>query len=522
MSSNVMSKGDKTTKKKAFKFPSAYTVLLAIMIAIALITQFVPGVKKAQLSDVVMAPVTGMVGVRDDVLNDEVSASMDAGGVEAALDTINSAEGPIMSVWNSGTVKGAIDVALFVLIIGGFLGVVTETGALDAGVGGLVKKLKGKELMLIPVLMIIFSLGGSSYGMAEETLAFYALITATMMAAGFDPIVAVSTILLGAGCGVLGSTVNPFAIGAAVSAAGAVGVEINQGTVIALGVVLWISTLAISIVYVMKYAKKVRANKSNTILSKDELKAAHDAFNQGSGDVLELNGKRKIVLGLFVFSFVVMILGVIPWGDFGVTIFDNTTAWLNGTPLGAWWFPELTVWFFLMAVIIGIVYRMPEQDIVKSFIAGAADMVGVALVIGISRGISFMMANSGLDLYILDKAAGVLSGVSGMLFANMAYVIYMALSFLIPSTSGLASVSMPIFAPLAQKLNIAPEIIVAAFSAGSGIINLVTPTSGVVMGGLAIAKVDYNTWLKFATKLVVMIFIATVVILSVVPMVLGM
>ena len=148
-------------------------------------------------------------------------------------------------------------------------------------------------------------------------------------------------------------------------------------------------------------------------------------------------------------------------------------------------------------------------------------MVGVALVVGISRGVSFMMSNSGLDLFILDKASGVLSGVSGMLFANMAYVIYMALSFLIPSTSGLASVSMPIFAPLAQRLNIAPEIIVAAFSAGSGIVNLLTPTSGVVMGGLAIAKVDYNTWLKFATKLIVFIFIATVVILSIAPMILG-
>lgn len=522
MASNSMSKDKKSAKKKTFKFPSAYTVLLAIMISIALITQVVPGVKKAQLADVVMAPVTGMIGVRDNELNDSISQAMDTGGINAALDTINNAEGPIMSVWNSGSLKGAIDVALFVLIIGGFLGVVTETGALDAGVGGLVKKLKGKELMLIPVLMIIFSLGGSSYGMAEETLAFYALITATMMAAGFDPIVAVSTVLLGAGCGVLGSTVNPFAIGAAVSAAGAVGVEINQGAVIGLGVILWITTLVISIVYVMKYAKKVRADKSKTILSNEELKSAKDAFSQETGEILELNGKRKLVLGLFVMSFVVMILGVIPWNDFGVTIFDNTTSWLNGTPLGAWWFPELTVWFFLMAVIIGLVYRMPEQKIVKSFIAGSADMVGVALVIGISRGISFMMANSGLDLYILDKAAGVLSGVSGMLFANMAYVIYMALSFLIPSTSGLASVSMPIFAPLAQKLNIAPEIIVGAFSAGSGIVNLVTPTSGVVMGGLAIAKVDYSTWVKFVTKLLVVIFIATVVILSVVPMFLGM
>ncbi|MPN58653.1 hypothetical protein SDC9_206363 [bioreactor metagenome] len=147
-------------------------------------------------------------------------------------------------------------------------------------------------------------------------------------------------------------------------------------------------------------------------------------------------------------------------------------------------------------------------------------MVGVALVVGISRGVSFMMANSGLDLYILDKASGVLSGVSGMLFANMAYLIYIALSFLIPSTSGLASVSMPIFAPLAQKLNIAPEIIVSAFCAGSGIVNLVTPTSGVVMGGLAIAKIDYATWVKFVTKLLALIFVATIIILAAGSMVL--
>ena len=492
----------KATKKKKFKFPSAYTVLLTIMIVIALVTQVVPGVKKAQLADVVMAPVTGMVGIKDNALDEAISTSMSEGGIDAALETINNADIPYVSVWNDGTLKGAIDVALFVLIIGGFLGVITKTGALDAGVGALVKKLKGKELMLIPVLMLIFSLGGTSYGMAEESLAFYALITATMMAAGFDPLVGAATLLLGCGVGVLGSTVNPFAIGAAISAAGSAGVEINQGTTIILGVALWIVPLIIS------------------ILSKHELNEAKEAFDNNSGEILELSGKQKVALGLFAFSFVVMIISVIPWNDFGVTIFDNT-SWFNGASLGTWWFPELTVWFFIMAIVIGLVCRMSEEDIVKSFISGCADMVGVALVVGISRGISFMMANSGLDLFILDKASGILSGVSGMLFANMAYLIYIALSFLIPSTSGLASVSMPIFAPLAERLNIAPEIVVSAFSAGSGIVNLITPTSGVVMGGLAIAKIEYSTWMKFVTKLLVLIFIATVAILAIGSMILG-
>ena len=510
----------KATKKKKFKFPSAYTVLLTIMIVIALVTQVVPGVKKAQLADVVMAPVTGMVGIKDNALDEAISTSMSEGGIDAALETINNADIPYVSVWNDGTLKGAIDVALFVLIIGGFLGVITKTGALDAGVGALVKKLKGKELMLIPVLMLIFSLGGTSYGMAEESLAFYALITATMMAAGFDPLVGAATLLLGCGVGVLGSTVNPFAIGAAISAAGAAGVEINQGTTIILGVALWIVPLIISILYVMNYAKKVYTDKGKSILSKHELNEAKEAFDNNSGEILELSGKQKVALGLFAFSFVVMIISVIPWNDFGVTIFDNT-SWFNGASLGTWWFPELTVWFFIMAIVIGLVCRMSEEDIVKSFISGCADMVGVALVVGISRGISFMMANSGLDLFILDKASGILSGVSGMLFANMAYLIYIALSFLIPSTSGLASVSMPIFAPLAERLNIAPEIVVSAFSAGSGIVNLITPTSGVVMGGLAIAKIEYSTWMKFVTKLLVLIFIATVAILAIGSMILG-
>ena len=257
----------KATKKKKFKFPSAYTVLLTIMIVIALVTQVVPGVKKAQLADVVMAPVTGMVGIKDNALDEAISTSMSEGGIDAALETINNADIPYVSVWNDGTLKGAIDVALFVLIIGGFLGVITKTGALDAGVGALVKKLKGKELMLIPVLMLIFSLGGTSYGMAEESLAFYALITATMMAAGFDPLVGAATLLLGCGVGVLGSTVNPFAIGAAISAAGAAGVEINQGTTIILGVALWIVPLIISILYVMNYAKKVYNDKGKSYIN---------------------------------------------------------------------------------------------------------------------------------------------------------------------------------------------------------------------------------------------------------------
>lgn len=457
-------------KKKSFKLPTAYTVLLAITAIIAIATYFIPGVKKATLADFVMAPITGL--------------------------------------------QEAIDISIFVLLIGGFLGVTTKTGALDAGIGNVVAKLKGKELILIPVLMFLFSLGGTSFGMAEETIAFAALVTTTMIVAGFDPLVSVGTIILGAGSGVLGSTVNPFLVSTSIGALNGVGIEVNQIIVIGTGIALWFSSLLISIYFVMKYAKKVQKDKNASILSEREIKEAHDAFigNDKNEEVVEFTAKRRIVLWLFTLTFLVMVAAVIPWEEFGVTIFANT-SFLTGASLGHWWFSELGMWFVIMAIIIGVVYRMSEKDIVGAFMDGAADMVGVALVIGVSKGISVMMSTTGLDNYVLNHASSMLNGMSPIVFTIAAFLIYMVLSFFIPSTSGLAGLSMPIFGPLAVSLGFKAEILISIFSAGSGLVNLVTPTSGVIMGALAIAKVDYATWVKFVSKVLVAIFISSSIIL---------
>lgn len=464
-------------KKQGFKLPSAYTILLILTVVISAITQFVPGIQPSTIASTIMAPIDG--------LND------------------------------------AIDIVLFILFIGGFLGIINATGALDAGVGSVVKKLKGKELMLIPILMFIFSLGGTSYGMCEETIAFYALVTTTMMVAGFDPLVAVATIALGAGVGVLGSTVNPFLVGASIDAIKSANIEVNQGVIIALGVILWLVSLLIAIYFVMSYAKKVKANPQNTLLSKDEMDEANKAYLGGDStdSSLEITGRQKATLGLFMLAFLVMILGVIPWESFGVTIFEKTDVFL-GSSLGNWWFGELSIWFGLIAIIIGLVNGMKEKDIISNFMIGASDMIGVAIIIGISRGVSVIMTNTGLGDYMLSQASGILSGVAPLVFVNVAYLIFIGLSFLVPSTSGLATISMPIFAPLAQSLGFSPELIIMVFSAGSGIVNLVTPTSGVIMGGLAVAKVEYSTWLKFVWKVLLAIFIASIAILSVAMMVL--
>lgn len=484
------------TAKKKRGMPSSFTILLALLAIVAIITVIVSGtsggeVTAARLSDFCTAPVKGFAD--------------------------------------------ALPVCLFVMILGGFLGMMTETGALDNGIAVLVQKLKGNEIMLIPVLMLIFSLGGTTYGMCEETVPFYALLAATMMAAGFDPMVGAATVLLGAGCGCLGSTVNPFAVGAAVDALTGVGIEVNQSIIIGLGAVLWIVTTAMSIVFVMNYAKKVKADKGSTILSMQELEDAEAAHGKAASEVnkeVKLTGRQKGVLIAFAFTFVVMIVGFIPLADLnegvanffdagavydadGNTVVQGWSALITGLPIGQWYFDEASTWFFLMAILIGIIGGLSEKQIVNTFITGAADMMSVVLVIALARGISVLMANTGLDVYVLDAAANALAGLSGVIFAPMSFLVYFGLSFLIPSTSGMATVSMPIMGPLAVKLGFSPEVMVMIFSAAIGVVNLFTPTSGAIMGGLALAKIEWTTWLKFALKLIVALSVVCAVILTV-------
>ncbi len=391
------------TAKKKRGMPSSFTILLALLAIVAVITVIVSGttdaVTAATFSDFFTAPVKGFAD--------------------------------------------ALPVCLFVMILGGFLGMMTETGALDNGIAVLVQKLKGREIWIIPVLMCLFALGGTSYGMCEETVPFYALLAATMMAAGFDPLVGAATVLLGAGCGCLGSTVNPFAVGAAVDALSSKGIEVDQTIIIGLGFLLTVVTTLISIIFVMRYAKKVKADKGSTFLSLQEQKdaeAAHGAAAAEAAKEVKLTGRQKAVLGIFAFTFVVMIVGFIPLGDLNANVagfFDNgvydadgntiTQAWsavVTGLPIGQWYFDEASTWFFVMAIVIGIVGGLSEKQIVNTFITGAADMMSVVLIIALARGISVLMAATGLDMYVLDAAAAMLRGVPSFIFAPVAFLVY--------------------------------------------------------------------------------------------------
>lgn len=299
------------------------------------------------------------------------------------------------------------------------------------------------------------------------------------------------------------------------------GIEVNQGTIILLGAILWIATLAVSIIYVMKYAAKVKKDRGSTILSLQEQEDEKKYFgkDEGEGEVV-LTGRQKGALIVFGLAFVIMVIGFIPWEDFGITLFLGWSEVITGLPLGQWYFVEAACWFFVLALIIAFVGGLSESETVKAFIDGCADMMSVVMIIALARGISILMAETGMSDWILLNASNALEGVSAFIFAPASWFLYVVLSFLVPSSSGMATVSMPIMGPLAANLGFSVETMVMIFSSANGLVNLFTPTCGAIMGGLAVAHVQYGTWLKWVWKLLVILAVICLVVVTAAMMIL--
>ena len=481
-------------QKSGFTLPSAYTILFALIVVAAIATWIIPAgtydlnaegepvpgtyheveQKPARiLVDSITAPINGMYGVED------------------ATGNIN--------YYNSGSLFGAIDVALFIIVIGGFLGVTMKTGAIQAGIGALVRRLEGRERWMIPALMVVFALGGTSYGMAEESLAFYALVITVLIAAGYDALTGAAVVLLGCGIGTLGSTINPFATGIA---SGFADVSISDG--LAGRLVILVVGLAIGIFFVLRYADRIKADPAKSIIHDMRAENEQRFKSQTESGSIELTGTHKVILAVFALAFGVMMYGVIPWADMGIPL---PTWW--------WWFPEMTASFLLFAIVIGLIGRMGEGTFTGTFVDGARDLLGVALIIGIARGITVIMNNGEITDTVLHWCELALGDVGKSTFAIVMFGLFLPLSFLIPSSSGLATVAMPIMAPLASFVDVPEQLVVTAYQSASGLMNLFIPTSAVVMGGLAIARVPYDRYLRWVWPLLAMLAVLCVVVLGV-------
>ncbi|MCG9789926.1 YfcC family protein [Vibrio mediterranei] len=460
-----------------FKFPSAYTILFVLIAIVAVMTWIIPA------------------GQYERVMNEDLGREVPVAGTYSSVESnpqtpIDVLMAPIDGFYDHNSYEaGAIDVSLFVLVIGGFLGLVTKTGAIDAGIERVTHKLEGREELMIPILMALFAAGGTVYGMAEESLPFYTLLVPVMMAARFDPLVAAATILLGAGIGVLGSTINPFAT---VIAANASGIPFTDGILLRLAMLVigWI----ICVAYVMRYARMVKADPSKSMVyDKHEENKAHFLGNKGE-EKLDFTTTRKVILAIFGGSFAVMIYGV---------------------SVAGWWMAEISAMFLASSILVGLVARMSEESFINSFIEGARDLLGVALIIGIARGIVVVMDRGMITDTILNSAEHIVTGLSSIVFVNVMFFLEILLSFLVPSTSGLAVLTMPIMAPLGDFAGVGRELVITAYQSASGLVNLITPTSAVVMGGLAIARVPYVRWLKWVAPLMAILTMFCVVMLSI-------
>lgn len=473
-------------KKSKLRMPSSFTIIIGIIILVAILSHVLPG------------------GAYDYV-------DPDATKLQPIAGTFHTVESNPQGIGNVilSPIKGfmdAVDIILYTLVIGGFLAIVMKTGALDAGIGHVVRKLNGREKLLIPILMSIFALAGAAFGIEEETLPFFLVLMPVFLSAGYDTLTCLSVIKIGAALGVMGSLANPFAVAIASRFAG---ISIGDGIVIRL--ILLAIYIPAGVIFTMHYAEKVRKDPTKSLVysQSEENKKFFLKNNLDLEALPELNNKRKLILFVFLAAFIIMMWSVLPWEDLGITIWP--TMW--------WWFGELAGIFLAAAVIIGFIARIKEEEFIDTFINGAKDLLGVAIIIGVARGVAVIMSDARITDTILHAGENLLLNTSSAIFSAMSYVIYLALSFFIPSSSGLATLSMGIMAPLADFANVGREIIVIAFAAANSMMALIAPTCGLLMGVLALTHTPYGIWIKFVWKFLASIALATIAVLVIATMV---
>lgn len=443
-------------EQRKFQMPTAYTILFCLILLVALSTWLIPAGSYDYADGI---PISGSYH----------AVAPAPQGIGAALKAAFSG------------FYDAVDVCVFILMVGGFLGVVMKTGAIDAGVSNVISRLQGRENLLITILMLFFGLGGTTYGMWEETMAFFPLLLPIFLAAGYDAVVGVAVILLGAGAGVIASTVNPFATGIA---AGFAGVSLGEGLlwrliqfVIFEGAAIW---------YVSAYAARVKRDPSRSVVG-----IGAGRLHADVGRVQPLTRRHAAILMVFALTFLVMIYGVIPFDEMGLPL-----------PVLGWWFPELSALFLVGGIVVGLMDRLGEVELAETFVSGCTDLLGVAFIIGISRGITVLMNDGAITDTVLHWGEQALSGAGAISFTLLVFALYLPLTILIPSSSGLATLSIPIVAPLGKFAGVGGDLVVTAFQSASGLVNIITPTAAVVMGALALGHVPYDRWVKYVWKLI--------------------
>ena len=503
---------DEEAKKGGFKFPGAVTTLAIVTLLVWVAALFMPSGR--YLTDIDGSPIPGTFErIASPLSFGEALTQLVLAPVNGVYGLRNPESG-VIDTEIVGRVFGQIGIIVFIMAIGAFISVSFATRALEVAVASLAQRLRQQGWMLITAVMVLFSLLGSTMGFSVETLGFYALFLPLMAALGYDRLVTASMIILGALSGVMAATVNPFSIGVA---AGEAGVSIGEG--IGLRVLLWLVLTALSVAWVLHYAAKVRKDPQASLVGWDEVagdKADPDAPHEA------LSGMQKMVLVITLAACALMIVSVIPWSSIlspraGPADDLVTHAVAGAQPLWFelnWWFPQLSMLFILASVLIGFVAKMGEKETVRLIAAGAADMLGPAMVVLLAGGVSVIMNNTQTLDTVLNSMEQMVSGSSAAMFALLTISVNIPLGALIPSSSGHGALAMPLLAPLADFAGVSRATTITAWIMGHGLALMFSPTSVVLVGGLAIAKVGYDKFLRFVWPLLLALFVVSAALIG--------
>jgi uncharacterized ion transporter superfamily protein YfcC len=498
-------------QKKGFQFPGTLTVLVIVTFLVWLAAFIIPAGQYERdesgapqpgsygridapqsvgerVEDFFLAPVNGLYGLQDP-------------------------ETGVVQPFGVGSLFGAVGVFAFVLAIGAFMTMVLATGALDVAIGRLAYAVRARPWLVIVAVMALFSLLGTTMGWADETLGFYALLIPLLLALGYDRMAVAGMIIASATVGAMASTVNPFSIGVASGFA-----DVGIGDGIGLRWIGWVVLTAITIAYVVRYAERSKADHGKSLVGfqpeDDEL-----VKKEASAATLTLSGRQKAILGITAFTFALLVFSVIPWDsifDLGVNVDPVSHEPVPNDPwwnLG-WWFPELIALFLVSSIVVGLVAGYGESEITRNIMRGFGDFIGAGIAVVLARGVTVILNNTQTIDTILSWMEDAVSGTSAVTFIGLVFIINTGIAFIIPSSSGHATLAMPLLAPLGDFADVSRPLVVTAWSWGAGIARFITPTSAIVMAGIALAGVRYDRWIRFMLPLMGILAVACIVMLG--------
>ncbi|WP_373100522.1 MULTISPECIES: YfcC family protein [Pasteurellaceae] len=483
--------------KKTFKFPTAFSILFIILIIAVGLTWIIPAgsyskltynpsadnfvVKTYQQPDRILPATTESL----DKLNIKIALSNFTEGtirkpiaIPGSYQRVEQNPKGIKDITISmveGTIEAA-DVMVFIFVLGGMIGVINKTGAFNAGLSALAKRTKGNEFLIVFSVCVLMAIGGTTCGIEEEAVAFYPILVPVFLALGYDAIVCVGAIFLASSMGTAFSTVNPFSV---VIASNAAGIQFTEGiTFRFIGLILG-SACVIS--YMYWYCKKIKADASFSY-TYDDREEFYNRYmhNYDPSTELQFSTRRKIILGIFCIAFPIMIWGVMA---------------------GGWWFPQMAASFLTLTIIIMFISGLSEQDIIDSFTRGASELVGVSLIIGLARGVNLVLDEGMISDTILAYMSDIVAGMPTTIFILTQLVIFIILGLFVPSSSGLAVLSMPIMAPLADAVGIPRHIVVSAYNWGQYAMLFLAPT-GLVLVTLQMLHIPFDRWVKFVLPMI--------------------